>query len=189
MADIKVTMSSGAQQGVDAAPLSQEQDKLSQKFSIKLKARRTLDGSVIISDHPEIDVVIMPEKMRVITFSKNNFDDTVYETQNRLMKHLFKKGVIIFDSVGGGNVYGSLEAKIQKPAAEYPIDDLMLMTISDWIAKEKPTYLYQQSIEGSRLEDLTDPDEEKSTELGDVSAAPEKGSVPIHQVRRYAYGL
>lgn len=188
MADIKVTLSSNANQpNLSAGP--QEPEKLSQKFSIKLKARKTLDGSIIISDHPEVDIVIVPEKMKVISFSKENFDDTVYETQNRLMKFLFKRGVIVFDSVCGGNIYGSLEAKIQKPDAEYPIDDLLLMVISDWIAQEKPSYLYQKSIEDTYVDSVTNPDDEHSTELGDVEAAPEKGSVPIHQVRRYAYGL
>ena len=127
--------------------------------------------------------------MRIIAFSRDNFDDSVYQTQDRLMKYLFKKGAIVFDSVGGGNVYGSLEAKLIKPAQEIPIDNLMLMLISKWIESEKPSFVYQKAIDDIYTDRMTDPDDKDSTELGQVSVAQEKGSVPIHQVRRYAYGL
>lgn len=193
MADIKVTIKDEdpqPDQALDSEQQPQEEpEKPKQLFTIKLKARRTLDGNIIVSDHPDVDVVIMPEKMRIIAFSRDNFDDSVYQTQDRLMKYLFKKGAIVFDSVGGGNVYGSLEAKLIKPAQEIPIDNLMLMLISKWIESEKPSFVYQKAIDDIYTDRMTDPDDKDSTELGQVSAAQEKGSVPIHQVRRYAYGL
>ena len=89
----------------------------------------------------------------------------------------------------GSNVYGSLEGKIQQPKQEIPIDDLMLMLVGKFIEQEKPSFVYQKSIEDTYTDNVTNPDEEDSTELGEVPAATEKGSVPIHQVRRYAYGL
>lgn len=184
MADINVKL---GDQPVDATPA--EKEKKSQKFNIKLNARRTLDGNIIVMEHPEIDIAIIPDKMKIVTFAKDHFDDTVYEAQNRLFKYLFKKGVIVFDSICGGNIYASLEAKIQKPSSEYPIDDIILMLIAKWIEEEKPSLVYQKSVEDAYIDDLTEPDEENSSELGDVPAADEKGSVPIHQVRRYAYGL
>jgi len=169
--------------------MPEEPKERSVKFNIKLKARKTLDGNIMISDHPDIDIVIMPEKMKVIAFSKNSFDDTVYETQNRFFNYLFKKGVIVHDSVGGSNVYGSMEAKIQSSKKQLPIDDIMLMLVGKFIELEKPSFVYQKSIEDTYADNVTNPDEEDSTELGEVPAATEKGSVPIHQVRRYAYGL
>lgn len=193
MADIKVTIKDEdpqPDQALDSAQQPQEEpEKPKQLFTIKLKARRTLDGNIIVSDHPDVDVVIMPEKMRVIAFSRDNFDDSVYQTQDRLMKYLFKKGAIVFDSITGGNVYGSLEAKLIKPVQEIPIDNLMLMLISKWIDSEKPSFIYQKAIDDIYVDRITDPDDKESTELGDIPAAQEKGSVPIHQVRRYAYGL
>jgi hypothetical protein len=168
---------------------SDEKKKLNIPFNVKLKVRRTLDGNFIVSDHPDVDIVVMPEKMRIISFAKDNFDDSVYQTQDRLMKYLFKKGVLVFDSIGGGNVYGSLEAKLIKPVQEIPIDNLMLMLLSKWIDQEKPSFIYQKAIDDVYNDRITNPDDNESTELGDVQAAQEKGSVPIHQVRRYAYGL
>ncbi len=112
-----------------------------QLFTIKLKARRTLDGDIIVSDHPDIDIVVMPQKKKVIVFSKDNFDDHIYQTQDRLMKYLVKKGVAMPDSICGSNVYGSLECKIMKPAQDIPIDNLLLMIISKWIDQEKPSFV------------------------------------------------
>ena len=38
--------------------------------------------------------------------------EVVYGAESRLFDHLKKKGIVAFDSIQGGNVYGSLEAKI-----------------------------------------------------------------------------
>ena len=105
------------------------------------------------------------------------------------MKYLIKKGVLMPDSVAGSNVYGSLEAKIMKSIQDVPIDNLMLMLVSKWIDSEKPSFVYQKAIDDIYTDRVTEPDDKESTELGDVSAAQERGSVPIHQVRRYTYGL
>ena len=190
MADINVKITDEDPQPDQALGGEEEkQEKPAKLFSVKLKARRTLDGNIIVSDHPDVDVVIMPEKKKVIVFSKDNFDDHIYQTQDRLMKYLVKKGVAIPESVAGSNVYGSLECKIIKPAQEMPIDNLMLMLLSKWIDSEKPSFIYQKAIDDVYNDRMTEPDDKESTELGNVPAAQEKGSVPIHQVRRYAYGL
>lgn len=190
MADIDVKLDSNiSDTEQDGGSVLDQPEKKSVKFNVKLKARKTIDGNIIISDHPDIDIVVMPQKMKVIAFARDHFDDSVYETQNRLFKYLFKKGVIVLDSVAGSNVYGSMEAKIQSPEKELPIDDLLLMVVAKFVEKEKPSYVYQKSIEDTHINNVTAPDDENSTELGDVPAATEKGSVPIHQVRRYAYGL
>jgi len=173
----------------DQQPEKEEPKKPKEIFKVKLKVRRTLDANLIVSDHPDIDIVIMPEKMKIIAFSRENFDDNIYQAQDRLMKYLFKKGVISLETICGSNVYGSLEAKLLKPAQEIPIDNLMLMLISKWIDSEKPSFVYQKAVSDVYTDRMTDPEDKDSTELGEVPAAKEKGSVPIHQVRRYAYGL
>jgi hypothetical protein len=193
MADINVKIVDEDPQPDQAGDMgSAEQEKAKkppQLFTVNLKVRRTLDGDMIVSDHPDIDIVVMPEKKKVIAFSKENFDDHIYQTQDRLMKYLIKKGVVMPDSVAGSNVYGSLECKIIKPAQEIPIDNLLLILLSKWIDSEKPSFVYQKAIDDIYTDRVTDPEEKESTELGDIPAAQEKGSVPIHQVRRYAYGL
>ena len=71
MADLKVKITSTdpqPDQALDDNVPAQEPEKKKQLFTVKVKARRTLDGNIIVSDHPDIDIVIMPDKMRVITF-------------------------------------------------------------------------------------------------------------------------
>ncbi|MFZ9876642.1 MAG: hypothetical protein ACO3EY_06275, partial [Candidatus Nanopelagicales bacterium] len=172
MADINVKITDEDPQPDQALgdQTAEEPKKKPINFNIKLKVRRTLDGNIIVSDHPDIDVVVMPEKMKVIAFSRENFDDHIYQTQDRLMKYLVKKGVAMPDSVCGSNVYGSLEVKIIKPAQDIPIDNLMLMLLSKWIDSEKPSFVYQKAIDDIYTDRVTDPEEKDSTELGKVSA-------------------
>ena len=191
MADINVKVDSALQQQAAAPEMSapQKPEFKPSNISMKMKARRTLDGNILITEHPEIDVVIMPEKMKVVAFARDNYEDTVYEAQNRLFKYLFAKGLISPDSVHGGNVYGSMEAKMVPAQSPVAIDEMAILVVGKFMEKEKPSLEYQKAIEDERVEDLTEPETEERTELGKIPHAAEKGSVPIHQVRRYAYGL
>lgn len=190
MADIEVKLDSAAtQQSTPSTPAPQKPEFKPSNMSMKLKARRTLDGNILITEHSEMDIVIMPEKMKIVAFVRDNFEDTVYEAQNRLFKYLFKKGLISPDSVHGGNVYGSMEAKMVPAQSPVAIDEMAVLVVGKFIEAEKPSLEYQKAIEDERVEDLTEPEEQESTELGKIPHAAEKGSVPIHQVRRYAYGL
>ena len=92
----------------------QEEERLETQISLDLKARRTLDGNVLIFDHKDIDIVLMPKKRKVIAFAKKTLGDHVYEAQDRLFRYLFRKGIIEVDSVQGGNVYSSMEPKLPR---------------------------------------------------------------------------
>lgn len=192
MADIEVKLNStnsAASQSVQSAAQPQKPDFKPNPMSMKLKARRTLDGNILITEHSEMDIVIMPEKMKIVAFVRDSYEDTVYEAQNRLFKYLFKKGLISADSVHGGNVYGSMEAKMVPAQSPVAIDEMAVLVVGKFIEAEKPSQEYQKAMEDERIEDLTEPDEVERTELGKIPHAAEKGSQPIHQVRRYAYGL
>jgi hypothetical protein len=54
-----------------------------QIVTLELKARKTLDGNIMIFDHEEMDIVLMPRKNKIVTFAKNDFSETVYSAQNR----------------------------------------------------------------------------------------------------------
>lgn len=135
--------------------------------SINLIARRALDGSVIISDHPMIDVVIQPKNSKIVSFTKEDFSDDAYYAQSRLFDYLKKKGVVELDSVRGGNVYGSLEGKY--PEAEGMSSfEAVLLSIGKWVNQEQANELSMQSYEQEVEDLLTSPEEEDSTELGEV---------------------
>ena len=59
--------------------------------SMDLNLRKGVDGSVMIFDHDDIDIVILPEQTKIVALPKETLTDEVYDTQNHLFKHLAKK--------------------------------------------------------------------------------------------------
>jgi hypothetical protein len=148
------------------------------RITIELKARKTLDGNILIFDHQEIDIVIMPKKKKVVAFAKKDFSDTVYEVQNRLFDHLKRKGIVSYDSIKGGNVYGSFEGLIEESSdgSVNPID-YTLYNIHTFLKGEEPYYNYIEDYEQMLDDYYTHPTDQDSTELGEVPQAAEKGSL------------
>jgi len=147
-------------------------------IQIELKARKSLDGNIMIFDHQEIDIVIMPDKSKVVTFAKNDFSETIYEVQNRLFNFLKRKGIVIYDSIRGGNVYGSLEGRIAESKDEdVNALDYTIYNIYKFLKEEKPHYDYMEDYEEMLDDYYTEPTEQDSTELGEVPQSSEKGSI------------
>ena len=66
------------------------------RINLELQARKSLDGNILIFDHKEIDIVIMPLKRKIVTFAKSEINDSVYEVQNRFFNFLKRKGLFDF---------------------------------------------------------------------------------------------
>ena len=145
---------------------------------VKLKARRALDGSILILDHEDLDIVLFPEKKKCLTLPKDSLSDKVYEAQDRLFNFLKKRGVVDYSSVRGGNIFGSMEADLMESTIP-GIDPLqaMLFVIHEYITEEKPYFRSSSEFEGDRLDNLLMPSDEESTELGDVPQSDNKGSM------------
>ncbi len=145
---------------------------------IKLKARRTLDGNIMIFDHEDIDIVLSLENKKCIVFPKEQMSDKAYDAQDRIFKYLIKRGVVDRSSVRGGNVYGSLEANILE--SKVPgVDQLqaVLYSINEYLNEEKPFFKASGEMTDDRLDHLLRPSANDSTELGDVPQEPQKGSL------------
>lgn len=144
----------------------------------KINIKKALNGNIIIYDHEDLDIVIIPDKKKILVIPTSFiYDDKIYYSANRYLSYLNKKGVLEYDSIRSGNVYGSLEAIYQEPEAggPNPIDIIILLT-TKWLEQEQPGYIYQNELEKQRVEDLTDPTGEESTELGTVPGASKKGT-------------
>ena len=98
-----VTVKIGSEPTVTGSPVVAE---------IELDIRRTLDGDIMIFDHADIDIVVMKEKQKIVSFPKDMMSEVVYGAQDRLFKFLRRKGLIKIDSIIGGSIYGSLEADL-----------------------------------------------------------------------------
>ena len=144
---------------------------------MSLKARKTLDNSVMILDHNDIDIVYVPEKSKIVTFAKENFGDHVYEAQYRFFKFMRRKGIIQYDSVKGGNIYSSMEADVLE-SKDYNSTQMTLLAIGKFIENERPYIEYEKAFEREEERRLSEPSPEESTELDtDKYHSVDKGSI------------
>ncbi|HCI71395.1 MAG TPA: hypothetical protein DHV30_12710, partial [Balneola sp.] len=91
-----------AEIGIDVEPVPSQR--------ISLDVRRTLDNNYIIHDHPLFDIVINPDKKKISTFVKDFIKTEAYPHQDVFFNFLKKRGVILPDTIKGGNIFGSIEA-------------------------------------------------------------------------------
>ncbi len=157
-------------------------------ISFKLNARKALNGDIMIFDHSDIDIIIMTEKKKVVAFAKDVMSDVVYGAESRLFEYLKKRGIVAFDSIQGGNVYGSLEAKIHESKELDPVK-MTLLNISKWMDDERPYFLSKKAHDDMMVDATLDPEREDSTELGAIPHEEEKGSILQHNMfTPYLYG-
>ena len=158
------------------------------KHEFSVNMREALNGDLMFMDHKDIDIILMKEKKKIVAFPKDLMSEVVYGAESRLMEYLRKKGIIQFDSIQGGNVYGSLEGKILESKETDEIA-LSVYQLNEWIKSEFPSSArkekYTKQIKNMEL----DPDDNLSTELGEVPHAEEKGSIRQHNLfAPYLYG-
>ena len=158
------------------------------KITFELNARKALNGDIMIFDHTDIDIVILTEKKKIIAFAKDIMSDVVYGAENRLFEFLKRKGVVAYDSIQGGNVYGSLEAKILD-SKQLDSLKITLLNVSKWMDSERPYFEAMTAHDKMMDDSLLDPDSENSTEFGEVPHEQEKGSIKQHGIfSPYLYG-
>ena len=161
------------------------------EVKFKLNIREAHNGDLMIFDHPDIDIVVMVEKKKIVTFAKDLATNVVYGTSSRLMERLRKKGVIAYDTIQGGNVYGSLEGQlleVKSPEMKENMFPLILNQISEWIESERPYFETVEEYEQMYDDHLTHPDAEDSTPLGKVPQDAKKGSIEPYIFGAYPYG-
>ena len=147
-----------------------------EKIVFHMQARRALNGDIMIFDHKDIDIVLMPEKNKIVAFAKDMMSEVVYGAESRLMEYLRKVGVIEYDSIQGGNVYGSLEGKIHK-STDLDALKVTIYQISEWLDTERPSMEALEAHDEMYQDEMLDPDDRRTTELGEVPHAEEKGSI------------
>ncbi len=144
--------------------------------TVELKARKALDGSLLIMDHGRIDIAVVPEQMKVVTFPKTTATEDVYDYQNRLLELLADKGVIDRASIQGGNVFRSLEGNLYESEQINPLQAAVYV-IAEFIEYEAEHERVADNYE-KELEDMyTHPSDRDSTEYGEVPQYAEKGSM------------
>ena len=154
--------------------------------TIQLKARRSLGGDIMIYDHDDIDIVIMPDNKKVLTFAIQYCGDHVYEGQNRFFAFLRKRGVIDYDSIQGGTIFSSMEAKIQE-SKEYNQVQHTLLAVSRFIEEERPLMEFEKHFDEQEEDRLNEPAPGEYTDWDpDKYHGEKKGSI---QPGHMPYGL
>jgi len=146
------------------------------KVQFELNMRSALNGDILIFDHKDIDIVLMVEKKKIVAFPKDLMSEVVYGAESRLMEWMRKNGIIEYDSIQGGNVYGSLEGKIHESTERDSIKSTIFQ-LSEWIQSESPASKMMKGHDDMIQDELLEPDQEMSTELGEVPHEEEKGSI------------
>jgi len=161
--------------------ISDSERKEQSKITLELNARSTLDGNLAIFDHEDIDIVIMPRESKILTMAKEQMSDEVYDTQSRLFEFLVKKGIVLPESVQGGNVYGSLEARYPQ-SNDQGVDTFQatILSVSKFLDQERPFFEWKKQQEVERDKELLNPDEDASTELGEIPHKETQGTISKH---------
>jgi len=156
------------------------------RIEAKLKLRSAINGDLMILDHKDIDIVIKQGDKKIVAFAKDTLSDLVYGAEARLLEYLRRNGLIEIDSIQGGNIYGSLEGKLQEGKKTV---EVTLMKISEWMETEEPMMSGRTGYDDMQDDHLLSPDGEFSTELGEVPHEEEKGSIRQHNLfAPYLYG-
>ena len=156
----------------------QEEEKSSPVAAkIELVIRRTMDGDYMILDHTDVDIIVMPKKMKVVAFPKELMSDIVYGTENRMFKFLASKGLIEIDSVQGGSIYGSLQARLLK-SDNFDTPKMTILNLQKWMDEERPYFEFAEKFEDMVSDRFVDPSDEESTELGEIPHHDVKGAAP-----------
>jgi len=153
-----------------------------------IQARRALNGDIMIFEHKDIDIVVMKGQNKIVAFAKELMSEVVYGAESRLMEHLRRAGIIEYDSIQGGNVYGSLEGKLHE-SKELDSLKMTLYQISQWMDAERPAMEMLEKHDEMFDDLMANPDLESSTELGEIPQGEEKGSIKKHGMfSPYYYG-
>ena len=153
---------------------------------ILLNARKTIDGNIIVFDHPDMDIMILPSKSKIVSLPKEELDDELHDGQHRLFKFLTRKGVVDHSSIQAGNLFMSMEAAIPDVDGEGDKIQYCLYALSKFIENELPFYKNQEQYKKEMEKDLLQPEVDEYTEFDAGRHGDTKGSMPP---RNISYGI
>ena len=159
-----------------------------QEYIDTLDMKKSLGGHLMIFNHKDINVVVKIAERKIVAYSKSNFSDIVYNTQNRFFNYLVEHGVIEPETIRGSNVFGSLLAEYPENKEIKNLSDVVLYNIATFMLEENSYMEAMKKAEMEREEDLLNPSDADSTELGEVPQETTKGSMQPYYPG-YSYGL
>lgn len=132
------------------------------KIVIPLKVRKNLNGTIFLCDHPFIDIVVDPNKRKIITFTKTDKKKDTYSIQKNLFDFLVNVGLLAQDTIKGGSVHGSLESIYPDNKEVDSLASIMIglyKFIAEDVKATKTSQEYEEDIENM----YTNPDDDETT--------------------------
>ena len=159
-----------------------------QEYIETLDMKRSLGGHFMIFNHKGMNVVVKVKERKIVAYSKSNFSDIVYNTQNRFFNYLVEHGVVEPETIRGSNVFGSLLAEYPENKEIKNLSEVVLYNIALFMLEELDYMENMKKLEIEREEELLEPSDRDSTELGEVPQETTKGSMQPYYPG-YSYGL
>jgi hypothetical protein len=161
-------------------------EPVTQQISFQ-EARKSLNGDFMIFDHDLIDIVVSRDSLKISTFPKKVISEETYSIQVNLLNLLAASGVVDRGSIKSGSVHSSLEASILESVEDDVSSfQMTLLEVFNFLQEEAPNMKSRDMYKDTLQNFFLDPDQEESTELGEVPHKEKKGSMD-HQVRPYGY--
>jgi len=143
---------------------------------VEIKARKTLDGNLLILDHDMIDIVLIPNENKVMSFPKTLAADDSYGSQSRLFEFLADKGIVVRETIQGGNIFNSLEGVVPETPRLNSMQAAVYV-ISEFLSLEKDAQKTADDYEENLEKYFLKPSDMDSTEQGEVPQQSEKGAM------------
>ena len=140
--------------------------------TISLKVSKTASGDIMIQDHPIFNIFITNGGETVVTIPKPNMGDRAYPAQKELLDVLVLAGIVKHDSIQGGMIYGALEGHL-KPSEETSLTQALMYEIEKFIKSRLMDYERVEDHEDDIEARFLEPDEENSTEHGEIKPEEE----------------
>jgi len=162
---IKITINKQAAGGADIEEVEAPQ------ATVKLKARKSLDGNIIISDHQLMDLVLVPAKNKVLIVPRPGFGQETYYKQKDFYTALSRRGVFS-GPLEGGNIHGVFEAKLGV-SQDLSSVQVALLEIERYFKQEAVEEGFGEDFDNEIEDRFINPDDEDATELGEIEPEEE----------------
>ena len=107
-----------------------------QEYIETLDMKKSLGGHFMIFNHKDMNVVVKAKERKIVAYSKSNFSDIVYNTQNRFFNYLVEHGVVEPETIRGSNVFGSLLAEYPENKEIKNLSEVVLYNIALFMIEE-----------------------------------------------------
>ncbi len=155
---------------------------------VSLVAKKTLNGNIIVYDHPEVNIIFSRDENNIVVKPKKNYSDRVYNVQFKYLNFLANKGVVDPKTIKAGSIFYALEAEMEKPK-EVSVDlmEIFLYQTAKFLKSEEPYYNAVEYYDSEVDKMFDEPNEDNSTELGEVPHEIDRAIDHMGQVGRGRY--